>query len=58
MADPEKKGWLARRIQTGLRRGLTRAYSTVAVNPADYLNHLRSAHNLPVLSYRGSTRFP
>jgi uncharacterized protein (DUF697 family) len=52
MADPRKKGWLARRIQEGLRRGLMRAYSTVAVNPADYLNHLRNVHNLPVVSYQ------
>ena len=58
MADPEKKGWLARRIQTGLQKGLTRAYSTVAVNPADYLCHLRSAHNLPVVNYHGLYSVP
>jgi uncharacterized protein (DUF697 family) len=52
MADPRKKGWLARRMQEGLQKGLTRAYSTVAVNPADYLNHLRNVHNLPVASYQ------
>lgn len=58
MADPEKKGWLKRRIQTGLRKGLTRAYSTVAVDPADYLSHLRRAHNLPVVSYLGLYSVP
>ena len=58
MADPEKKGWLARRIQAGLQKGLTRAYSTVAVDPADYLSHLRRAHNLPVVSYLGLYSVP
>jgi uncharacterized protein (DUF697 family) len=58
MADAEKKGWLVRRIQQGLQKGLTRAYSTFAVNPADYLNHLRSAHNLPVVSFHGVYSVP
>lgn len=58
MADTGKKGWLVRRIQSGLQKGLTRAYSTFAVNPADYLTHLRSAHNLPVVSYRGLYSVP
>ena len=58
MADPDKKGWLARRIQAVLQKGLTRAYSTVAVNPAEYLNHLRRAHNLPVVSYHGLYSVP
>jgi uncharacterized protein (DUF697 family) len=58
MANAEKKGWLARRVQQGIQKGLTRAYSTVAVNPADYLSHLRTAHNLPVVSYRGLYSVP
>jgi uncharacterized protein (DUF697 family) len=58
MADPEKNGWRTRRIQTGLRKGLTRAYSTVAVNPADYLSHLRSTHNLRVVNYHGLYSVP
>ena len=58
MADPRQKGWLARRIQEGLQRGLTRAYSTVAVDPADYLNHLRNVHNLPVDGYQGLYSLP
>src|ERR1039458_2470046 len=58
MAEAEKKGWLARRIQLGLQKGLTRAYSTFAVNPADYLTHLRTAHNLPVVSYHGLYSVP
>lgn len=53
-----KKGWLARRIQNGLQKGLTRAYSTFAVNPAEYLTHLRTAHNLPVVSYHGMFSVP
>src|ERR1700692_259173 len=58
MADTGKRGWLARRIQIGLQKGMTRALSTVAVNPADYLHHLRSAHNLPVVSYHGLYSVP
>ncbi len=58
MAEPQKKGWLARRIQSGLQKGLTRAYSTFAVNPGDYLTHLRAAHNLPVVSYHGLYSVP
>jgi uncharacterized protein (DUF697 family) len=58
MADAEKKGWLARRVQRGIQKGLTRAYSTVAVDPADYLTHLRTAHNLPIVSYHGLYSVP
>jgi hypothetical protein len=58
MADLEKKGWLVRSIQKGLQKGLTRAYSTVAVDPADYLTHLRTAHGLPVGSYHGLYSVP
>ncbi|HEY3928937.1 MAG TPA: EcsC family protein [Candidatus Koribacter sp.] len=58
MPDEPKKGWLARRIQQGIQKGLTRAYATVAVNPTDYLTHLRSAHNLPVVSYHGMYSVP
>jgi EcsC protein family len=58
MTDPRQKGWLARRIQEGLQRGLTRAYWTVAVDPADYLNHLRNVHNLPVAGYQGLYSLP
>ncbi len=58
MADLEKKGWLVRSIQKGLQKGLTRAYSTVAVDPANYLTHLRTAHNLPVVSYHGLYSVP
>jgi hypothetical protein len=58
MADLKKKGWLVRSIQKGLQKGLTRAYSTVAVDPADYLTHLRTAHGLPVGSYHGLYSVP
>jgi len=58
MAEAEKKGWLVRRIQKGLQQGLTRVYSTFAVNPSDYLNHLRTAHNLPVVSFHGVYSVP
>ena len=58
MADLEKKGWLVRNIQKGLQKGLPRAYSTVAVDPANFLTHLRTAHNLPVVSYHGLYSVP
>ena len=58
MPDAGQKGWLARRIQSGIQKGLTRAYSTFAVNPSDYLTHLRTAHNLPVVSYHGLFSVP
>lgn len=58
MANPPKKGWLARRIQEGIQQGLTRAYSTFAVDPAKYLTHLRTAHHMPVVSYHGLFSVP
>lgn len=56
--EEKKKGWLTTRIQKGIQKGLTRAYSTVAVDPGDYLTHLRTAHNLPVVSYHGMFSVP
>ncbi len=54
MAEPGKKGWLAKRIE----RGFLRAYETVKVDPAAYLVHLREAYNLPVVSYHGTYSVP
>ncbi len=54
MAEPGKKGWLAKRIE----RGFLRAYETVKVDPAGYLVHLREAYNLPVVSYHGTYSVP
>src|SRR5208282_1594106 len=51
---PELRDLLNRAIQSGL----TRAYSTVRLDSAAYLNHLRRAHRLPVLSYQDMFRMP
>jgi EcsC protein family len=48
-----RKSWLRRRIETGLVRGLTRAYETVKVNPDKFLIQLRAAYDLPVTSFQG-----
>lgn len=59
MADAEPNtSWLARRIETALRTGLSRAYQTIKVEPEAYLFYLRSAHGLPVDSYDGLFTLP
>ena len=49
----EHKSWLRRRVETALTRGLTRAYSTVRVDPAKFLLQLRVAYRLPISGYHG-----
>jgi hypothetical protein len=39
----DNKSWLRRRVEDGLIKGLTRAYSTVQVNPDKFLLQLRTA---------------
>jgi EcsC protein family len=48
-----RKSWLARRAETAIRKGLTRAYSTVQVDPAKFLWQLRTAYRLPISGYHG-----
>jgi hypothetical protein len=48
-----EKSWLRRRVETGLTKGLTRAYSTVRVDPAKFLLQLRIAHRMPISGYHG-----
>jgi hypothetical protein len=52
MAD-ERKSWLRRRVETALVKGLTRAYSTVRVDPAKFLLQLRAAYRVPISGYHG-----
>ena len=52
MAEP-RKSWLRRRVETGLVRGLTRAYSTVRVDPDRFLLQLRTAYRVPISGYHG-----
>jgi EcsC protein family len=52
MAD-ERKSWLRKRAEKALVRGLTRAYSTVRVDPAKFLWQLRAAYRVPISGYHG-----
>ncbi|HYY69774.1 MAG TPA: EcsC family protein [Terriglobales bacterium] len=50
--------WLARRIEEALRAGFARAYESLRVDPDRYLFHLRSAHELPITTFRGMAKLP
>ncbi len=52
--DSADSGVLRRAIHSGLER----AYSSVRLDSAAYLNHLRRAYRLPVLSYDDMFRMP
>ncbi|MFZ0198956.1 MAG: EcsC family protein [Candidatus Sulfotelmatobacter sp.] len=54
MAAVESKSWLRVRAEKALVKGLTRAYSTVQVDPARFLVQLRTAYRLPVSGYHGT----
>ena len=49
----QRKSWLRGRIEAGLSKGLTRAYSTVRVEPEKFLLQLRAAYRLPISGYHG-----
>jgi uncharacterized protein (DUF697 family) len=49
----ERKSWLRRRVESALVKGLTRAYSTVRVDPAKFLLQLRAAYRVPISGYHG-----
>ncbi len=53
MADVESKSWLRRRVEKTLTKALTRAYSTVQVDPGKFLLQLRTAYRLPISGYHG-----
>jgi len=48
-----RKSWLRRRVETAMIGGLTRAYSTVRVDPAKFLLQLRTAYRVPISGYHG-----
>jgi hypothetical protein len=48
-----QKSWLRRRVEGALVKGMTRAYSTVQVDPAKFLVQLRTAYRLPISGYHG-----
>ena len=49
----ERKSWLRRRGETALSKGVTRAYSTVRVDPAKFLVQLRAGYRVPISGYHG-----
>src|SRR6202453_896804 len=53
MAGAESKSWLRLRAEKALGKGLTRAYSTVQVDPERFLLQLRTAYRLPISGYHG-----
>jgi EcsC protein family len=53
MASAESRSWLRGRVEKTLVKGLTRAYSTVQVNPEKFLLQLRTAYRLPISGYHG-----
>jgi hypothetical protein len=53
MAALESKSWLRARIEKTFKAGLTRAYSTVQVDPDKFLLQLRTAYRVPISGYHG-----
>jgi hypothetical protein len=51
--DAESKSWLRGRVEKTLTKALTRAYSTVQVDPEKFLIQLRTAYRLPISGYHG-----
>ncbi len=49
----ERRSWLRRRVEGALVTGLTRAYSTVRVDPEKFLLQLRAAYRVPISGYHG-----
>src|SRR6201987_1316155 len=53
MMAGQPKSWLRGRVENALAKGLTRAYSTVRVDPGKFLLQLRLAYRLPISGYHG-----
>ena len=54
MAEQQRKSWIRRRIENGLRRGFQHAYETVKVDPNKFLLQLRAAYGVPINTFQGS----
>jgi hypothetical protein len=54
MAEQQRKSWIRRRIENGLRRGFQHAYETVKVDPNKVLLQLRAAYGVPINTFQGS----
>jgi hypothetical protein len=50
----DSKSWLRARVEKTLVKGLTRAYSTVQVDPGKFLVQLRTAYRMPISGYHGT----
>ena len=46
-----RKSWLSRRVQSAIAGGLNGAYARVKVDPDEYLQRVRQAHQLPIRSW-------
>jgi len=53
-----KQSWMRRRVEGAIRAGLTRAYSTIKVDPERFLMQLRVAHRLPLATFQGAFTLP
>lgn len=53
MPDNRPKSLLRRGVEAAVRSAFTRAYHTIKVDPEKYIEHLRRAYGLPVISYEG-----
>ncbi len=54
MPDANSRSWLRNRVEKTLVKGLTRAYSTVQVDPEKFLVQLRTAYRMPISGYHGT----
>jgi hypothetical protein len=54
MREVSPKSWVRTRVEKALTKGLTRAYSTVQVDPDKFLMQLRTAYRLPISGYHGT----
>jgi hypothetical protein len=53
VSNVESKSRLRKRVEGALVKGMTRAYSTVQVNPEKFLIQLRTAYRVPISGYHG-----
>jgi hypothetical protein len=54
----DQKSWMRQRLENAIGSAFTRAYHTIKVDPARYLEHLRLAYDLPALTYNGVYSVP
>jgi uncharacterized protein (DUF697 family) len=57
MSDANK-GWLRRKVEDAIQRGLTDAYNTVKVDPEKFLLQMRAAYGVPITTFQGVYSVP